>query len=329
MKTRIHSADLREMLLEAHYPDYFYDPTSTISERSYRAELFMGVGEYHEIYFDGVHIGYGDLSLKEHTRLHVQSDIETVEMHFTLEGNSEAIARQFGREIGFKCNEHNILYTRGFEGFMNWGARQSLRIFEVNLAPAFFLKFLPDEHASFRRFKEQLRRGQSAQLIHQHLPISPQMKGIIHEILHCKRSGMFKRMFLEAKVIELLLLQLEQVGRLEDPRRRTLKKADVDKMYAVKEILLDKLDGPFSLIDLARQVGTNDYTLKKGFKEVFGTTVFGFWHELKMRKARFLLEEERRSVFEVAQIVGYKNPQHFSTAFKRFFGLSPGQLKGH
>lgn len=48
-----------------------------------------------------------------------------------------------------------------------------------------------------------------------------------------------------------------------------------------------------------------------------------------MRKARFLLEEERRSVFEVAQIVGYKNPQHFSTAFKRFFGLSPGQLKGH
>lgn len=91
-------------------------------------------------------------------------------------------------------------------------------------------------------------------------------------------------MFLEAKVIELLLLQLEQLCD-EDSENATIKKYDIEKIYAVRDFILNNLTEPYSLTGLAHKVGTNEFTLKKGFKELFGTTVFGFWNDAKMEEA--------------------------------------------
>ncbi|MCD8538528.1 MAG: helix-turn-helix transcriptional regulator [Leadbetterella sp.] len=46
-----------------------------------------------------------------------------------------------------------------------------------------------------------------------------------------------------------------------------------------------------------------------------------------MEKAREMLETTDLNVSEVAEKVGYKNPQHFSTAFKRKYGVLPSSLK--
>lgn len=48
--------------------------------------------------------------------------------------------------------------------------------------------------------------------------------------------------------------------------------------------LLSHLDTTCSLTDLARRVGISEFALEKGFRELFGTTVFGFWHEAKMEQ---------------------------------------------
>jgi AraC-like DNA-binding protein len=151
---------------------------------------------------------------------------------------------------------------------------------------------------------------------------------IIREILDSQRQGAFKKMFIEAKVIELLMLQLEQVSDHHCDTFCSLKKADIEKMYQAKEIILNNLAIPCSLINIAQQVGTNEFTLKKGFKEIFGTTVFGFWNDVKMQEAKRLLLENSITVSEVSEQIGYKNPQHFSTAFKKYFGMSPSRLKG-
>jgi AraC family transcriptional regulator, transcriptional activator of the genes for pyochelin and ferripyochelin receptors len=83
------------------------------------------------------------------------------------------------------------------------------------------------------------------------------------------------------------------------------------------------MDEPPSLLTLARQVGLNDFKLKRGFRQVFGTTVFGYLHEHRMERARQLLEERRLNVTAVACTVGYANPSHFAGAFKRKFGVNP------
>ena len=150
---------------------------------------------------------------------------------------------------------------------------------------------------------------------------------IIQDILTCKRQGVFKRMFLESKVIELLMLQFEQFSK-EETFNSALSRSTVERIYAARDIIVNRIDADLTLMDLAHQVGTNECTLKKGFKEVFGTTVFAFWRDAKMDRAIELLEGGELRIAELAELLGYKNQKHFSTAFKTRFGISPSQFKG-
>ncbi len=328
MKTRIYGTDLNEMLLEANYPRWFKDETETLLERTFSADIFLGRGTYKEVFFEGVHIGYGDLELSRNTMVNFESEFETVEMHFALNGTTVTTSDYFNDTIRFSPGSHNVFYTKGFQGLSEWSSRFPLRIFEINMTPDFFKKYLPEGHRLFDDFRKAMFQKRSAVLGHQNYPITLEMFTVINDIIQCQRQGIFKRIFLESKVISLLLLQLEQITLLTAKNtHKSLKKEDVEKMYAVKELLDMNFKKANTLIDLARKVGTNEYTLKKGFKELFGTSVFQYWKGLRLETAKNMLVEEGLSVQEVSRKIGYKNPQHFTAAFKRQFGIVPSSLK--
>ena len=46
-----------------------------------------------------------------------------------------------------------------------------------------------------------------------------------------------------------------------------------------------------------------------------------------MERARYLLRETEFSIGEISDQLGYKNQHHFSTAFKKQFGMTPSQAK--
>lgn len=102
-----------------------------------------------------------------------------------------------------------------------------------------------------------------------------------------------------------------------------LSQADINKIYTAKNLLLEQMDAPPSLIELAQKVGLNDFKLKLGFKEVFKQTAFGYLHQQRMERAREILLEQRSNVVRVANEVGYQNHGHFSVAFKKHFGITP------
>ncbi|MDR7129566.1 AraC-like DNA-binding protein [Algoriphagus sp. 4150] len=325
MHLRLYDNDGDKIFFEKEYPDRFLTHGEGIKESITYHEQLVGSGFYKEIYFEGVHIGFGNTVLKRKILLNFESDIETIEMHFALKGKSTATTGIFDKSISFVPNRHNIIYANGICGKMQWESEE-FRLCEINLTPFFFKKFLPQDHQLFETFRNTIEKGNSGLLHQDHRRISHQMYRIIDEIMGCERTGIFKRMFLEAKVIELLLLQLEQFSD-DSFSHSTLKKPDVDKIYAVREFILQNLDATCSLIDLAHLVGTNDFILKKGFKELFGTTVFGFWSDAKMDQAKQLLMGENMNVGEVSQRIGYKNQRHFSAAFKRKFGILPSHFK--
>lgn len=63
------------------------------------------------------------------------------------------------------------------------------------------------------------------------------------------------------------------------------------------------------------------------FRETFGESIFDYIADLRMTHARDLLFDGKYQINEVARIVGYKNPHHFSTAFRRTFGIRPSEMK--
>jgi AraC-like DNA-binding protein len=89
------------------------------------------------------------------------------------------------------------------------------------------------------------------------------------------------------------------------------------------KLLVARLSHPPSLIELARLAGINDCKLKSGFRQVFGTTVFGYLHDCRMERSRQLLEAGEMTVTEAARAVGFVSRGRFAAAFKRRFGVNP------
>ncbi len=159
--------------------------------------------------------------------------------------------------------------------------------------------------------------------------ITPAMRLALQQMLDCPYQGVIKQMYLESKSVEVLVLWFDQVRANDQPNLSTptLSTIDTDRIHQAKEILLQQLDNPPSLLTLAHQVGLNDCSLKRGFKQVFGTTVFGYLHQYRMEQARSLLLERQHSVREIAQVVGYTNLSAFSTAFRKKYGVSPKAMQ--
>jgi AraC-like DNA-binding protein len=101
---------------------------------------------------------------------------------------------------------------------------------------------------------------------------------------------------------------------------------DRDKVIKAREILLEQIGEPITIKQLSRKVAMNECYLKKGFKELFGTTIFDFYQSQRMEHAKYLLYEKGLSVTEVSEILGYSSISHFSTAFKKHTGLKPCEL---
>ena len=161
--------------------------------------------------------------------------------------------------------------------------------------------------------------------------VTCKMQTIIQEIWQHPYQGAIARMYLEAKVLELLALQLSQMTESNsNTNNSTLQRKSIDRVYQARDILANQLEHPPSILELAQQVGVSERTLRRGFRDLFSTTIVGYLTLLRMEQAEKLLREGELSIGEVANLVGYSHLGNFSTAFKRQFGITPSQcLLGH
>ncbi|WP_312115134.1 helix-turn-helix transcriptional regulator [Brevibacillus reuszeri] len=155
------------------------------------------------------------------------------------------------------------------------------------------------------------------------ITITPSMLHIAQQLMDNPYRGTIRTLFQEGKTMELMALFLQEV-QIGKRQGSSLKADDIKSIHEAKNILLQTLECPPSLIHLARKVGINDHKLKIGFKEVFGTTVFGYVRQQRLEKAKRLLEMEKISVSEASSLVGYSNFSHFASLFRKTYGMNPG-----
>ena len=159
---------------------------------------------------------------------------------------------------------------------------------------------------------------------------TPKSKAVLEQMVHHNYEGVLKHIFLQSKALELLLFSSDQFMQ-NDPDERygcrfLTHMEDREKIEKARSILLEQLDAPITIRDLARRVAMNECYLKKGFKAMFGTTIYDYFQKERMEKAKSLLYEKGMSVSDVAILMGYSCISHFSTAFKKHTGLKPCEL---
>ena len=99
-----------------------------------------------------------------------------------------------------------------------------------------------------------------------------------------------------------------------------------EKIQEARLIIEQSIDQPHTIRELSRKVAMNECYLKKGFKTIVGKTIHEYQQELRVAKAKELLQQQGCTVTDVANILGYSSISLFSTAFKRITGMKPCEL---
>lgn len=249
---------------------------------------------------------------------------ERVEMHFKLQGRSGVSYE--GEHYVMHTNEQSLFYQHDLEGEYTLFPGEKSAFFEVEFSRSVFESLVTEECPFLQQFSEKLQTPRHHLWPGHSMAITPQMHMIIAEMSNTNYTGQMKRLFLEAKLIELFLLQASGFDQYT-PCTAELRPADIERLHAARHYLEQHFMDDCSIISLANQVGINQKKLKQGFKALFGHTVFGYLSHVRMEKARQLLLDEKKTVGEVSELVGYQHPQHFAAAFKRKYKILPGTLK--
>jgi AraC-like DNA-binding protein len=139
--------------------------------------------------------------------------------------------------------------------------------------------------------------------------------------------GAMRLIFTESLVMQLAVLAVGGIGALSGAPNEEYSPREVRCMHAARRMLMDQLSQPPTIRQLARAAGINETTLKRGFKSLFGETIFDFSVRCRMQHALSLLREQRVPVAEVGEAVGYRHQTSFATAFRRHFGMRPKDVR--
>lgn len=162
------------------------------------------------------------------------------------------------------------------------------------------------------------------------LPLCGRTRIVLEALLNHSYTESLENIYINAQTQMLLLYSLDcMVGEKELDVincKFLANEADREKIAKAREILIEHIGEPITIRELSRKVAINECYLKKGFKEMFGTTIFDFYQGQRMEHARYLLYEKGLSVTDVSFLLGYSSISHFSTAFKKHTGLKPCEL---
>lgn len=164
------------------------------------------------------------------------------------------------------------------------------------------------------------------------MPLCSKTRMVLEALLNHSYSGSLENIYINAQTQMLLLYSLECMDSDKDDSftcKFLSNEADREKIAKARELLLEHISEPLTIKALSRKVAINECYLKKGFKEMYGTTIFDFFQSQRMEHAKYLLYEKGESVTDVSLMLGYSSISHFSTAFKKHTGLKPCELLFH
>ena len=270
----------------------------------------------------GLWLALYDYQYQDDVQVHTPTWDHLVQFGALLSGT---IADQNGQAWG---RGHTLIAGSGVQPAMTFTIPKASPLVgvDIELSPELLATFFPSADGDLLPELSLLVRNNDWQTLlypETSLPIQQ----VVQQIVTCPFEGITRRMYLQAKVLEFLALQLAPI--LSDQKTSSLpprlRAGTIAQLHHAKELLLNQIENPPSLLELAQKVGMSDRTLRRGFRELFGTTVFGYLTDRRMERAEQWLRQCDRTIAEVSAMTGYSNPGHFAAAFKRKFGITPSE----
>lgn len=170
-------------------------------------------------------------------------------------------------------------------------------------------------------FAEALLRQDHSFFIHEEL--TPAMRAVLMELRTPPAAKNLQRLFYQVRAQQLVFLLMEQLNKRSGGPVKSNNPEEIAKVFKARQLLLDDLATPPTIAGLARAVLMSESQLKGAFREVFGVSIYQYFQNARMEKAKELLAESGRTVKEVGYELGFTNIGHFSRLFERAYRVKP------
>lgn len=250
----------------------------------------------------------------------MESEQGALVVTISLDGCS-TLTTERGQELQFRRGYSTVASIRSSAGQRRYSAACTARQIRLIASAQWLEQNLGEADAS-----RLIRKEGMAVLTHS--PTVPMADLSARLIPNLRFRRAHDQVLLRGAALTILAVELTRVLDASTLHRTaSLPQRDVERLHAARDLIQSQLEIPFTLCQISKSVGLSETRLKDGFKTLFGVTPFQFLLELRMRKAWDLLIESGCNVGVAGYRVGYEHPTNFATAFKRYFGISPKELK--
>lgn len=204
-------------------------------------------------------------------------------------------------------------------------SKEQFQYIRVFLSRSFFLHLLSNEPwAKQDSFFKAVRDRRYVRFGNDVLPLNTVLSEILDEIMDNDYPAHFGQYFIQSKLKELFLTI--HIQKTKVASSHMLPSGEMNKIQLAKAYLGTTYHNPPTIKQLSRQVSLNEFKLKKGFKQVYNTTIRSYITELRMQRAKKMIYENY-PINEIALTLGYKSASYFISAYKKKYGETPKQSK--
>ncbi|ALJ05008.1 hypothetical protein APS56_07670 [Pseudalgibacter alginicilyticus] len=325
MKTILRSPIFENNVLVKTFEKDF--KSTDFKENTVKIDDKYGKGNIIEIQLNGVIILIRDLKINEHS-INVFHDFPFFKLQFEIEGSSHYIPfNKLSKEVYIPNNHYNLFYLPEVDGVLNYKTN-NLKTLEIIFTENYIEKIIGKRYKkTLNKFGMAVTNKRPFLLWKKSKPIPTELQAHINEIINCKYTKDLKKPYLQAKVNELLIYLLAKTNEEYDKKPDlNLPEIDYINILKIETYIRNNLKEPLTISELAFVAGMNTSKLKQAFKIVFSTTIFKYITRLRMEKAKYLIEKEAYTINEASYEIGYKHAHHFTTAFKKTYGILPSKL---
>lgn len=279
---------------------------------------------------EGVQLMHWSTRLAHPIELSVLDDSGFIHFSYVLQGDALAVLNgRNGHKGGRRIDERQV---RAASGNIAFGPDHCWRfqqhgVYEsvgVMLRHEAFEQLMGEAEQTLRR---TLSTGLCFETGHRSTELHATALALAHAMRHRPANGEASEdrhpLWLQAQGLALVSLLLE--ARADEDGTDALNRVDQMRLARARTHLLSDLSQPPLLADLARENGLSLTKLKRGFRTLYGFSVYGLFQHERMHEARRRLSREDASVSSVACDLGYTNVSHFAEAFRKQFGVNPGE----
>lgn len=266
----------------------------------------------------GMEIMLTDVTFEQDMKLYISEACQLFELSYCIHG--DIYCEWDGKKSYTEGQNGTVLFLEDVVVYEEKKAGIRNQLLEIRLTPDALMHYAGD--VSEKQQMEKWLRHHRGNI--DRFPDSPALQRCVSDMIHCKHQGSLKRLYMEGKALEFIALfgEADSYGTIGG--NMDLKRDDITKLKQVHELVQTHFEQPLSIRELAKQVEINEFKLKKGFRELYGMTIFELVRQKRMEKALWYMEVEHLNVGETAVSVGYSNASNFTTNFRKQYGCNPG-----